>query len=516
MNRQYMRRIWRVLGIIVLWGYGLAMAQPTERSFKRELRGVWVATVVNIDWPSQPGIGAQAQQDELIRILDKHKRTGINVVFFQVRPAADALYAKSREPWSRFLSGEEGKPPYPSYDPLAFAIEEAHRRGMELHAWINPYRATFDLNPDHISPNHISKQHPQWFFTYGGKKLFNPGIPEVRKYIYQVVMDLVRNYDLDGIHLDDYFYPYPDGKPLPDQATYRTYGKGFSSIEDWRRDNVNQLIKALGEGIHAEKSYVKFGVSPFGIWENRAQHPQGSETSGFSGYRQLYADAKKWAEAGWVDYLIPQIYFPFGYPAAPFETLVDWWGDHAYGRHMYIGHAAYRINERRNGWEKPNQLPDQVQYIRGNPHVQGSVFFSSKSLMNNLGGFSTLLETQFYRDKSLPPTMPWLDAEPPAPPRGLTQRQSPEGKVILHWQQPVQQTQTDHVYGYVVYRFEKDEPIDMEDPGNLLFYTYDGIHTTYTDRDVEAGMEYTYIITALDRLKNESTGSNAVSVTIKK
>lgn len=510
----FMKKVVLVLGLLLFLGFGSGMAQPQAGSFKREFRGVWIASVVNIDWPSQPGLGAEAQQRELIQLLDIHQKAGINVVFFQVRPSADALYTKSREPWSRFLSGQEGKAPQPLYDPLSFAIDEAHRRGMELHAWINPYRATFDLNPDHISAGHISKKHPEWLFNYGGKKLFNPGIPEVRAYIYEVVMDLVRQYDIDGIHLDDYFYPYPDGKPIPDWATFRKYGSGFDSIEDWRRDNVNRLIETLNVGIHSEKAYVKFGVSPFGIWENKAQHPLGSESSGFSGYRQLYADARKWAEEGWVDYLIPQVYFPFGYSAAAFENLVDWWGAHAYGRHMYIGHAVYRATERRNGWENPEQLPRQVSYIRQNPHIQGSVYFSSKSLVQNLGNFRSALENRFYKDKSLPPTMPWLDAEAPSPPRGLTLRPGRSRSVVLHWQQaPMQQTE-EHVYGYAIYRFESGEEIDLENASNLLFYFYDGIQTTYTDDTVESGKSYTYVVTALDRLKNESLGSNASTILI--
>lgn len=236
-------------------------AQRSTEAPKREFRGVWIATVANIDWPTRQGMPAAQQRAELIAILDAHQRAGINAIMFQIRPGADALYGKSREPWSAFLSGTQGRAPSPVYDPLDFAIKEAHSRGMELHAWMNPYRATFN-SASNVAPDHITRKKPEWFFTYGGKKYFNPALPEVRSYISSVVMDVVRNYDVDGIHFDDYFYPYPEKNPIPDAKEFRQYGHGFSSVDDWRRNNVDQLIKSVSDSIFAEKKYIKFGISP--------------------------------------------------------------------------------------------------------------------------------------------------------------------------------------------------------------------------------------------------------------
>lgn len=483
---------------------------------KRELRGVWVATVVNIDWPSTTGLGAEKQQEEFIQLLDNHQRAGINTVILQVRPTADAFYAKSREPWSRFLTGRPGQQPAPFYDPLEFAIEEAHKRGIELHAWFNPYRATFDLVSTNTTPDHITRRKPEWFFTYGGKKLFNPGIPEVREYIVSIIMDVVKDYDIDGVHLDDYFYPYPVGNtPIPDDATFRKYPNGISNVADWRRNNVNLLVESIADSIHIIKKHVKFGISPFGIWDNKRDHPRGSPSAGLSGYRQLYADALKWLEEGWVDYINPQIYFPFGHRTAPYEGLVDWWSQHANGRHFYIGHAAYRINERGAGWQNRSQIPDQVRYLRKNAHAQGSVFYSSKFLSNNTGGLRDSLQYNLYRYKSLPPKMPWLDDISPEPPTKLEARaMANQAAVILHWEPPIRAKDGDEAYGYVIYRFNQGEEVDLNSPQHILHISYDNTQLSYADNIIREGAKYTYVVTALDRLKNESLPSNAESVAL--
>lgn len=502
----------KLLAVFLLFFVNLnaSMAQADMQT-KREFRGVWIATVVNIDWPSKPGLSVSQQKAELIEILDTHQRAGINSIIFQVRPAADALYAKSREPWSEYLTGIQGVEPHPSYDPLAFAIEEAHARGMELHAWFNPYRATFSSGSS-IARDHVTRQHPEWFFSYGGKKLFNPGLPEVRSYITSVVMDVVRGYDIDGIHFDDYFYPYPTKSPIPDAATFRENRRGFSSVDDWRRDNVNLLIKKVSDSIKAVKPHVKFGVSPFGIWDNKRDHPEGSETTGFSGYRQLYADAKKWIEEGWVDYNSPQLYFPFQYKAAAFEVLLDWWASHSYGRHLYIGQGAYRANERGMGWREHDQLSRQIHYLRKNENVQGSIFFSSKSLTNNVRNFRDSLQYNHYRYKALPPTMPWIDNVQPEAPRGLTLRITAGRAVTLHWQKPDLASDGDAAYGYVIYRFEAGEEIDLRNPKNILHISFNNRYTTYTDDSIRENARYTYVITSIDRMKNESDPSNTETI----
>ena len=316
---------------IISQAYLTASCQPTflpvleKKAPKREFRGIWMASVDNIDWPSRSGLTAGEQKDELIKMLDAHQRAGINAIMLQIRPAADALYLKSREPWSKWLTGKQGVAPGPSYDPLEFAITEAHKRGMELHAWFNPYRASTDNKFAALSPQHITKIKPKWFFTYGGIKLFNPGIPEVRDYIVSVFLDVVDNYDIDGVHLDDYFYPYQiTGQHINDLLTFQKYGTGFDNIKDWRRNNVDLLIKTLSDSIHKHKPYVKFGISPFGVWANKYQNPEGSETHGGSSFFELFADSRKWVKEGWVDYINPQIYWPIDDANCPFNKLMDW------------------------------------------------------------------------------------------------------------------------------------------------------------------------------------------------
>ncbi len=488
---------------------------PVKTSPKREFRGVWIATVDNIDWPSTPHLGSDDQKSELITQLDAHQKAGINAIMFQVRPAADAFYAKSREPWSKWLTGKQGTPPSPLYDPLDFAITEAHKRGMELHAWFNPYRATNDGNFAALSPTHITRIRPEWFFIYGGIKLFNPGIPEVREYIVKVMLDVVDNYDVDGMHMDDYFYPYQiDGQHINDAESFKTYGAGYTDIKDWRRHNVDTLIQMLSDSIHKHKPRVKFGISPFGIWANIYQNPEGSETHGGSSYYELYADSRKWVEEGWVDYINPQLYWPIDNASAAFNKLLDWWSDNTYDRHLYIGMAAYRINERRKGrFKNANEMPLQIQYLRKNPRVQGSVYFSSKSLLNNPLGFTDSLTQNYYRYPALPPAMLWRDSIPPNAPQNFTATVTPKG-VDLKWGAPLPAKDKEPVYGYVIYRFEGDEKVNLTDPKYILRIRYDDA-TAFTDETAKKGKTYLYVITAIDRLKNESEPSPTIAAIVK-
>jgi uncharacterized lipoprotein YddW (UPF0748 family) len=481
---------------------------------KREFRGAWVATVANIDWPSKTGLSTELQKAELLRIFDDHKKTGINAIIFQIRPAADSFYGSGRELWSRYLNGVQGKAPSPYYDPLEFAISEAHKRGMELHAWFNPYRATVNLIDSHTNPKHITKQKPQWFFTYGGKKLFNPGLPEVRDYIVQVVMDVVKNYDIDGVHFDDYFYPYPEAnQTIRDADTYYKYGSGFKNIGDWRRNNVDTLIHVLSDSIRAAKKHVKFGISPFGIWRNLNQDPEGSESNGFDGYSKLYANARKWVQEGWIDYINPQIYFPFGYKVAPYDKLVDWWSNNTFGKHLYVGQAVYRSMENRPGWSDRRQIPDQIRYLRSNPRAQGSVFFSSKSVTSNMAGVKDSLRNDFYRFPALQPTMLWLDVVDPNPPYELLAKALPRG-VQLQWKEGIVSEDGEKAYGYVVYRFDKGQTINIENPKNILNITFNASETSFVDHSVSANKSYIYVVTAIDRLKNESAVSNVAEVRV--
>ncbi len=499
-----------LLPIILACCTKFSVAQTDQTAPKREFRAVWLATVENIDWPSKRGLSAEQQQQELIAILSEHQKNNINAIIFQIRPAADALYAKSNEPWSAVLSGTQGKAPTPFYDPLEFAIKEAHQRGMELHAWFNPYRATTNADSVSLSKNHITNTHPEWGFSYGGKKYFNPALAEVRDYINQVVMNVVRQYDIDGVHFDDYFYPYPGKTPLPDSLTFVNDKRGNKNIEDWRRDNVDLLIKGLSDSIHHVKKHVKFGISPFGIWRNLKEDPRGSDSNGFSGYSALYADVYKWTKNGWLDYVNPQIYFPFGYAPAAYEKLTDWWAANAFGKHVYIGHGIYRLNQKLNGWDNPQQMPNQIRYLRNNPNIQGSVFFSSKSVTNNMGSFQDSLRTDLYTNIALPPTMPWIDDIPPAVPINLKSKKSNKS-VLLNWQKPIEVRDGDTAYGYVIYRANAPQMVDINNPDHIYKVLYDSA-TSFEDKLVVKKRKYNYAVTALDRMKNESGLSNQIKV----
>jgi uncharacterized lipoprotein YddW (UPF0748 family) len=481
----------------------LGQTSITQTTPKRELRGVWIATVANIDWPSDKDDKTSDQKDQYKAILDEHKREGINTVFTQVRPAADALYAKSKEPWSLWLTGQQGRMPYPYYDPMEFMIKESHARAMEFHAWLNPYRATHKSARGVVSNKHITKMKPEWFFAYDGQKIFNPGIPEVRSYIVSVVMDIVRNYDVDGIHFDDYFYPYPDATntPIPDEDTFKKYPNGFTNIKDWRRNNVDLLIKMVHDSIATVKPYVKFGISPFGIWQNNDTSVYGSKTKGGSSYSTQYADTRKWLKEGWVDYMLPQVYFNIGHPLADFETITEWWDKNAFGRHIYIGMGVYKAGSDQV-WKKPTHLPEELLITRSYSNIKGQTYYSSKSLRKNLSGFADSLANNYYRYPAIQPVMEWKDNVPPNPPQGLTAVQTNLSVVQLSWEPPTVASDGDAARGYVIYRIVEGTTFDPNDARNILDIIYD--RTYYIDSETKIDQNYVYLVSSLDRLQNES------------
>jgi uncharacterized lipoprotein YddW (UPF0748 family) len=388
-----------------------ASAQP-----QYEFRGVWVASVENIDWPLAKQYNPEDQKREFIRQLDMHQRNGMNAIIVQIRPSADAFYPSPYEPWSQWLTGAQGRPPAPYWDPLQFMIEEAHKRGFEFHAWLNPYRANANIGKASIAPSHITRLHPEWFLEYGGKQYFDPGNKQGQHWVVDVVRDIVSRYDVDAIHMDDYFYPYRiAGKEFPDSKTYAQYGNGLSR-GDWRRSNTDSIILALSHTIKEVKPWVKFGISPFGVWRNQSQDPEGSPTQGGqTNYDDLYADILLWTRNGWIDYVIPQLYWEMGHPKVAYETLINWWSQHAYGRHMYIGHGVYRALEKNSkAWHDPNQLPRQLQLLRQTPNVQGSAYFSSTTFYSNPNGWNDSLKNNYYRTPALIPPMEWLPAKPGA------------------------------------------------------------------------------------------------------
>ncbi len=383
----------------------------------REMRGLWVATVRNIDWPSKPGLPADQQRAELVDLLDRAKAAGINTIVFQVRPAADAVYESSIEPWASLLTGTQGVSP--GYDPLAFAIGEAHARGMELHAWVNPFRAGNTADTLTLAPNHIFNARRDLVRVYGSNIWMDPGEPDVHDRSIRAITDIVRRYDVDGIHADDYFYPYPEndaaGKPIPfpDDSTYAHYSGGLTR-SDWRRTNIDRFIKRLYREVHEIKPSVKMGISPFGIW--RPGNPPSVE--GFDAYESISADSRKWLQEGWVDYLAPQLYWPISAPKQSFPDLLDWWlSQNSLGRNVWPGLPAYRVATGRPTALSPDEIPNQIRIIRSRLAGTGNIIFDATSaLRRNDGAIARLLASEIYGTAALVPASPWLDSIPPAVP----------------------------------------------------------------------------------------------------
>lgn len=375
---------------------------------KPEFRGVWVATVDNIDWPSRGNFNADSQKVEFIKLLNMHQRNGINALIVQVRPVTDAFYPSQYEPWSEFLTGIQGRPPAPYYDPLEFMVAETHKRGMEFHAWMNPYRAVFNIGRSSIAATHITKIHPEWFLNYGDKKYFDPGNKEAQQYLTNVVKDVVSRYAIDAIHFDDYFYPYKiPGKEFPDYGTYNKYGNGMKK-DDWRRSNTDSIISMLSAVIKKENPKCQFGISPFGVWRNIDKDPGGSRTNGAqTNYDDLYADILLWLKKGWIDYVAPQLYWEFGHKIAPYEILLDWWSRNTYGRNCYIGLGIYRANSNA-AWKDITQLPRMIDALRNTPNIQGMIFFSSKTFDKNPNGWGDSLRLNYFKDPASMPKMDWL------------------------------------------------------------------------------------------------------------
>ncbi|MBN1639233.1 MAG: family 10 glycosylhydrolase [Ignavibacteriales bacterium] len=465
---------------------------------KYEVRGAWISTVVNIDWPKSRDV--EKQKQELITILNYLKEAGINLVNFQVRPECDAMYDSKIEPWSFWLTSWQGKPPVPYFDPLEFAIEEAHKRGMEIHAWFNPYRAERSVGTFNIAFAHVTNLHPDWTLRFKNLVILNPGIPEVRDYNTKVISDVVRRYDVDGVHLDDYFYPY-DGMKDEDISTFEKYSQGIKDIGDWRRHNVSLLMKQIYDSIKAIKPYVKFGISPFGIWRNGI--PQG--ITGMDAYNVIYADPMTWLKDKSVDYLNPQLYWQIGGPQ-DYERLMNWWADSIaqYGRHFYTGNALYRVGDKFNS----NEIPNQIKLNRENPKCQGNVYFTTNNFANNPKGVTDSLKNNYYKYKSLIPPMPWLDSTPPNAVKNLRyDRWNNSGLTGLTWDFPDAAPDGDIANRFVVYYFDKSnfENTDFEKAENILEIT----NENYLNLEkYQTNNKKYFAVTTLDRNWNESTPSN--------
>ncbi|WP_017571407.1 glycoside hydrolase family 10 protein, partial [Nocardiopsis halotolerans] len=475
---------------------------------KRQMRAEWISSVVNIDWPSQQGLSVREQKAELVELYDRAEADGLNAVFVQVRPTADAFWPSPYEPWSEWLTGKQGTDP--GYDPLKFAVEEAHARNLEFHAWFNPYRVAMHDDPSRLVADHPARKNPEWVFAYGGKLYYDPGIPEAREFVIRAMMHAVENYDLDGVHFDDYFYPYPvSGEAIPDRETFAEYGGEFSDIGNWRRDNVNRMVREMDEAVHAAKPHVKFGISPFGIWRNDSSHPDGSATGGFESYSQIYADSRRWVREGWVDYINPQVYWEIGLSVADYSVLVPWWEQvtEGTGVHLYIGQAAYKVG-RSGAWSDPNELASHLDFNRDHPGVDGDVYFSANSLRTNAREAMDVVVEQHYGHPALVPLKEDLGGSAPASPVVTTAERS-EGGTVLNIR-PGRGSQPAY---YAVYALDGpprrgDVACAVQDPRTMVdtLRASDDGGATFSVPD--GAEDVTYYVTALDRLHHESQPSN--------
>ncbi|MDC2956261.1 family 10 glycosylhydrolase [Streptomyces gilvifuscus] len=409
------RRVFAVTALSALAAGGGAMAagaataggEPKRRRASREMRGVWVATVANRDWPSKPGLTADRQRTELIALLDRAVEDRLNTVILQVRPTADALWPSPYEPWSQVLTGTQGGDP--GWDPLGTAVEQAHARGLELHAWFNPYRIANHTDPTKLVATHPARRHPDWVVTYGGKMYYNPGLPEVRAFVETAILDAVRKYPVDAVHFDDYFYPYPvAGQTFDDDAAYDRYGGGFASRADWRRDNIDKLVRETAAGVRAIRPAAQFGISPFGVWRNAATDSRGSDTrAGVQTYDDLCADTRKWVRKNWIDYICPQIYWNIGFSAADYAELLPWWAEVAKGTatRLYIGEALYKAGDpaQSAAWQDPAELSRHLTLAADHPQVRGHVYFAAKDVAADPIGAMARVIADHYQQPARPP-----------------------------------------------------------------------------------------------------------------
>ena len=466
-------RLYRLL-FIFLFVYHVIPAQEIDN---REFRGVWIATVNNIDWPSRKNLSSDQQKQELIKMLELFKNLNFNAIIFQIRPAADAFYNSKFEPWSSWLNGEHDKAPLPYYDPLAFAITETHKLGMEFHAWLNPYRAIVDYEDFRSNPLPLVDENPEWFVNYGKNKYFNPGIPEVRLYTNKVVTDIVQNYDVDAIHFDDYFYPYKiENVNFPDEDAFQKYGAEFypNKLDDWRRENVTIIIEELFKTVKSIKPWVQFGISPFGVWRNKSIDPLGSDTdAGQTNYDDLYADILLWLKNGWLDYVLPQAYWHIGFDRADYKNIVSWWAQNNHKTNLYIGQAMYRqARGEPEAWtlQRKTEIEKQLDLNKSFPTVNGTVYFSAKSFFKNPFEINQVLKRNYYTNPLLPPSTNHDTKFIPEPVFKVRFTKLKKRKYQLSWES-IPENKEKEAVKYLVFKFNKNERIDIKRPSNIIALT---------------------------------------------
>ena len=517
------------------------------------MRGVWIATLVNIDWPSKNSTVRQ-QKNEYLNLLDSLEKVNINTVLFQVRPHGDAFYKSSLEPWSEYLMGEQGKAPSDisgSYDPLQFITEESHKRGMEVHAWANPYRITAYSDSSRLDSNHIYFKHPEWFVkhTADDRFYFIPGVPESQKFVLDVVEEIIENYDVDALHFDDYFYQYPDkkGNNINDSLQYNQYvaqydsitnlridsiavvgdstvvdsirivetKREFDNIHDWRRNNVNNMVAAVNERVKQTKPWVKFGISPFGVYKNKdAQNPDGSETqAGVTNYYDLYADVLYWMEQGWVDYVTPQIYWRTDHTKAAFDVLLDWWDNHYNDKvKLYIGQGIYRVGhpsfQKYDFWTSTDGFTKQIDLVRASKHTEGSMHFSAKYFVTNPLNINQVLGNGQYKYPAIVPSYDYAESNNSVIAEIEVSGSRKKG-VKLQWYDILD----NDIRYYLVYRFEGDKVGDIENAENIIAKVPGyKLKQEFIDTSVKKWKKYTYVITSVDRFNVESKVSKSITL----
>ncbi len=473
-----------------------------QKAPKREMRAVWIATVENIDWPSSQGLSSEAQQKEMISLLDLVQAWHLNTVVFQVRPAADAFYSSQIEPWSQWLTGQQGKAPDPYYDPLEFAISECRKRGLDIHVWLNPYRAIRDTTNFAGAADHITNKHPDWLLTYGSTVYFDPGLPQARDHIARVVSDIVRRYDIDGVHMDDYFYPYRiAGKDFPDDRSFETYHGEFTRAQkdDWRRNNVDLIIRQVRDSIKAIKPWVAFGISPFGVWRNQDKDPGGSATkAGQTCYDDLYSDVLKWQKEGWIDYVVPQLYWQIGMKVADYKVLALWWNNNTFGCPTYIGQAIYRINRRSKtrAWRSSEEIIRQIDLNRSLSNIKGNMMFSAKYLRSNPARLKQKLLRKVFQMQALTPVNPRIASVIPDLPMNPSQSVMKD-TIILSWENGI------NTKNFILYKFRKGKTVDISNPENIYTITQDPFVKISVGSETKPS-KYFYMVTSESMTNTES------------
>lgn len=482
---------------------------------KYEMRAAWIATVANIDWPSKGVTDPDEQMKEMTVMLDSLAAMHFNAIAFQVRPTADAFYSSDIEPWSNFLTGRTGVAPEPFYDPLAYVINQAHKRFMEVHAWINPYRLLNENRLNLLPANSIYYQHPEMFLKYGDKYYFNPGLDETRNYLNRIVKDLVSRYDIDAVHLDDYFYPYKiSGVRFPDYATFKKYPRGFKNIDNWRRNNVTMVIQELHDSIKKTKPWVELGVSPFGVWRNASTDPEGSKTrAGQTNYDDLYADVLLWLKKNYIDYVVPQLYWRISSKTVGYNVLADWWNEHSYGKNLYIGLYASQLGNRQAGtsWVEGNEIVRQLNINKRYKNIEGVFYFSTVALMQNRLGLSDSLICHYYKYPALVPVNKNMEGKASLQPDSLKIVQRGDRKYLI-WNDRAGSGGLQTAY-YIVYGFCGRKVGDINNPQNILIRSTDNLVDLTNVISPAKNETVTFVVTSVNRYKYESLAKNSITYT---